>query len=241
MSVTSTPLTKQQAKELQLKTQEKNKIPTTDWNSFNTKELALQLGKNAGLAGVQAAAITTGFSLAEQVVKGEGIDVDETVELALKTGADAGIKAAASGALVAGVQKGIITVIPKGTPAGIIANAVSVGIENIKILGKVATGDLTMSQGLEHMGRTTTAMVYGLGWGKAGMAIGAAALSWIPIVGPAVGGLVGGMVGYMAGSKFGQTVFNGVKAVGRGVKNVCSNTWNAIKKAGSTVKRVLFG
>ena len=239
--VTSNALTKQEAKELQLKTQEKSKAPTTDWNSFNTKDLALQLGKNAGLAGIQAAAITTGFSLAEQAIRGEGIDVDETVELALKKGADAGVKAVASGALTVGVQKGIIKVIPKGTPAGTIANVVCVGIENIKILGKVAKGELTMSQGLEHMGRTTTSMVYGLGWGKAGAAIGAAALHWIPVVGPVVGGLVGGMVGYMAGSKVGQTIFNGVKAIGRGVKNVCTSAWNGVKKLGSKIKSKLFG
>lgn len=241
VKITSDTLTKQQAKDLQIKTQEKSKIPTTDWNSFNTKDLALQLGKNAGLAGIQAAAITTGFSLAEQAIRGEGIDVDETVELALKTGADAGIKAAASGAVMAGVKKGVINIIPKGTSAGTIANVVSVGIENIKILGKVAKGDLTMTQGLENMGRTTTAMVYGLGWSKAGMAIGATALQWIPIVGPFIGGLVGGMVGYMAGSKVGQTIFNGVKAIGRGVKNVCTSVWNGVKKFCSKRRRALFG
>lgn len=241
VAITSEPLSKQQAKELQLKVQEKNEIPTTDWNSFKTKELALQLGKNAGMAGIQAAAITTGFSLAEQVISGEGIDADETVELALTTGADVGIKAAASGALVAGVQKGIISVIPKGTPVGIIANATCVGIENIKILGKVAGGEFTMSQGLEHMGRTTTAMIYGLGWGKAGMAIGAAALSWIPIVGPVVGGLVGGMVGHMAGSSVGQGIFEGVKAVGKGVKTVCSSAWNGIKSVAGKIGRSIFG
>lgn len=42
-------------------TQEKCVLPREDWNTFNTKELALNIGKNAGMLGLQAAAITTGF------------------------------------------------------------------------------------------------------------------------------------------------------------------------------------
>lgn len=241
VNVTSEALSKEQAKELQLKTQKDGTVPITDWNSFKTKELALQIGKNAGMAGVQAAAITTGFALAEQVIKGEGVDVEETVALALKTGVDSGVKAAATGALKVGVEKGVISIIPKGTPVGIIANIVCVGIENIKILSKVATGELTMSQALDQMGRTSVSMVYGLGWGIAGATIGAVALSWIPIVGPTVGGLVGGMVGYMAGSKVGQAVYTGLKAVGKGVATVCKSAWNGIKFAGNKIKNLIFG
>ena len=234
--IKSSSLSKEQAKKMQLEVQKKGNIPTTDWNSFNTKDLVMNISKNAGMAGVQAAAITTGFSLAAKVLSDEPVETEEVVETALKTGADAGIKAAAAGALKVGAEKGIISIIPKGTPAGIIANIACVGIENIKILSKVATGELTMSQGLDRMGRTTTSMIYGIGWSGAGAAIGAAALSWIPVVGPIAGGLLGGMVGYMAGSKFGSAVYNGIKSVGRGVKSVAKAAWNGIKAVGSRIK-----
>lgn len=236
VSIVSDELNKEQVKELQLNAQSEGQVPTTDWNSFQTKELALNIGKNAGLAGMQAAALTTGFSLAAQVIKGEDIDVEETVTVALKTGADSGLKAATAGAVKVGVEKGIIGIIPKGTPMGVIANTVCVGIENIKILKKVADGELTMTQALDQMGKTTTAMIYGLGWGTTGAAIGAYALSWIPIVGPVIGGLAGGMLGYMAGSKFGEAVYKGLKAVGTGVKNVCKSVWNGVKSVGSKIK-----
>lgn len=239
--VKSTELTKQQAKKLQLKVQEDGNVPLTDWNTFKNKDLALQIGKNAGLAGLQAATITTGFSLAAQVIKGEEIDADETVELALKTGADAGIKSAAAGALKVATEKGIIRLIPKGTPVGVIANIACVSIENIKILAKVANGELTMTQAMEQMGRTTVSMIYSIGWGTAGMAIGAAALSWIPIVGPVVGGLVGGVVGSMAGSKFGSAVYNGIKSVGKSISNACKVGWNKVKSTVSSFKRRIFG
>lgn len=237
--LTSDALTKEQAKELQLKTQSESTIPSTDWNSFKTKDLALQIGRNAGMVGLQAAAITTGFSLASQVIKGEGIPVEETVEVALKTGADAGVKAAVTGALKVGVEKGLIRLIPKGTPIGIIANIVCVSIENIKILSKVATGELTMSQAMDRMGRTSVAMVYGLGWGTVGASVGAAALAWIPVVGPVVGGLVGGMVGYMAGSKFGEAVYGGIKAIAKIVVSACKSGWNTSKSIGSRLKRAI--
>ena len=241
VSITSNELTKEQAKELQLKAQKDEVIHKTDWNSFNTKELTMQIGKNAGLMGIQSAAITAGFSLVEQIIKKDGIDVEETVSLALKTGADSGIKAATAGALKVGAEKGIISIIPKGTPVGIIANIACVGIENIKILAKVAKGELTMSQALEQMARTSISMVFGLGWGAAGMAIGATALSWIPIVGPLVGGLVGGMIGYMAGSTFGETIYSGIKLVRKGATSICKSTWNSIKSMGNKIKNSLFG
>lgn len=237
----SNPLTKEEAKALQQKAQKDGIIPKTDWNSFNTKELALQIGKSAGLAGLQAAAITTGFSLAEQVIKGEGIDTEKTVESALKSGADTSVKLASAGALKVATEKGIIKLIPKGMPIGTIANVICVAVENIKILGKVATGEITISQAMDQMGRTTTSMVYGIGWGTAGATTGAVALCWIPVVGPFVGGLAGGMVGYMAGSKFGSAVYSGIKIVKNGIVNACKSGLNKIKSFGSKIGRAIFG
>ena len=45
-----------------------------------------------------------------------------------------GIKTVTAGALKVAVEKGIITIIPKGTPAGVIANLACISIENVKIL-----------------------------------------------------------------------------------------------------------
>lgn len=227
--IKSKSLTKAEAKELQLRVQQDGSIPKTDWNSFQTKDLAVQIGKNAGMVGLQAAVITTGFSLAEQAIQGDGIDVDKSIALALKTGTDAGIKAAAAGALKVGIEKGIVRIIPPATPMGVIVNIVCVSIENIKILMKVASGEITLSQAMEQMGRTTCAMVFGMGWGVAGAGIGAAALSWIPIIGPIVGGFVGGVVGYMAGSKVGETIHKGFSIVKKGVVTTCKAGWNMLK------------
>lgn len=235
VSTKSGVLTKEQAKKLQLDTQEKGVLPREDWNIFNTKELALNIGKNAGLAGLQAAVITTGFDLVAKKIKDEPIDGDETIELALKTGVDSGVKAAAAGALKVVSEKGLIAIIPPGTSAGLIAQMACVGIENVKILAKVASGEIVLTEALDMMGATTTAMVYGLGWGTTGMAIGAAALSWIPIVGPIVGGVVGGTIGYMAGSKFGSAVYSGLKKMGSVIKTTAKKVWSGITTAASKI------
>ncbi|WP_066309603.1 hypothetical protein [Bacillus sp. FJAT-29814] len=237
----SHPLEKGKIKELQLTLQEKGILPKYDWNHYQIKDLSFNLAKNAGTAGIQAAVITTGFDLARKAAVGETINVDESIELALKTGTDAGIKAAAAAALKTASEKGILTVIPQGTPAGIIANIACVGIENVKILGEIASGELTVNQGLDRMGRTTTSMAYGLGWAAEGATVGAAVLSWIPVVGPFVGSVVGGTVGYMAGSKFGDRVYNTAKKVSNTAKTIATKTWEGVKSVGRSIANFLFG
>lgn len=232
VSTQSKPLTKQQAKELQLDTQQKNTIPLNDWNNYSTLTLVQNIGKNAALAGVQAAVITTGFNLAAKAISGEKIDTDQTIEIALTTGADTGVKAAVAGAIKVGSEKGIIAIIPKGTHIGVITSIACVAIENIKILRKVAIGELTVTEALDQMARISISMYYGLGWGATGAFLGALAFSWIPIVGPIVGGLAGGIVGYIAGSKFGEAVYEGLKAVGKVAKSVAKAAWDGIKAVG---------
>ena len=99
----------------------------------------------------------------------------------------------------------------------------------------VVTGERTVREALDEMGCNTVAMTYGLNWGGKGTAIGAAALSWIPFVGPVVGGVVGGVVGYMGGSKFGETICTTAKTVARAAKNTAKKLWEGAKSVGRKV------
>ncbi|TGY96221.1 hypothetical protein E5329_11310 [Petralouisia muris] len=235
VGITADPLTKETVKQMQAEAQESGVIPRTDWNVYNTRELAINLGKQAGVAGMQAALLTTGISLAGQVFNGEEIDGNEVVEAALRTGADTGVKAAAGGALTVASEKGVFSILPKPMAPGTITKIACVAVKNVKILWKVAKGDLTMSEGLEHMGRTSTAMVSGLACAGAGAGIGAAALGWIPIVGPIAGGLIGGIVGYTAGSAVGEKVFNGAKKIAEKGGEVVKRAWEGIKELGGSI------
>jgi hypothetical protein len=233
--VKSAPLTKETAKQMQLEVQNGGELKQYDWNIYNTKELAVNIGKNAGRMGMQAALITTGFELVEKTVQGQEISADEAVETALTTGIDTGLKQAVAGALKVGTEKGVIVLIPKGTPAGVIAGIACMSIENAKILLKVSKGELELSQGIDCMGRTSLALVGGLALTATGAAVGASLLGWIPIAGPLIGGIVGGMAGYMAGSKVGSAIYSGAKKVGSAVKSAAGKVWGGVKSAGSRI------
>ena len=197
--VKSKPLTKEQAKELQEQAQKGN-FMDADWNDYVSKDIALGIGKQTGYACLQGAAVGAGMAIATKVWNGEPIDGEEVVETAIVSGADFGIKTATAGALKAASEKGILKVIPKGTKGSTFANIAFVAIENVKVLGKVATGELTAKEGIDAMQQTTGACVAGLAASAKGTAIGATIGSVLGPVGTAVGGFIGGTIGYMAES-----------------------------------------
>lgn len=237
---TSNPLTKSRAEQMRDEAQSGN-WNELNWNEYTTKDLAIGIGKQAGYAALQGAAIGVGFDVAQKLWNGEEIEAEEVVETALVSGADFGIKAAAAGALKVGVEKEIITVIPKGTPAGTIANIAYVAIEDAKVVGKMMSGELSFKEGVEKIEQTTVATVAGLATMGKGAAIGATVGTVFGPVGMAIGGFVGGTIGYMAGSKVGETIVKGAqkirdgatkiaKTVASSVKNVVSNVSNKIKR-----------
>lgn len=238
--------TKEDLKQLQKNAQEDGVLPEIDYSHFDTKSLAMSIGKNAGAMALQSAAITTGLTVANKIFKGEPVDPDELVEVAIKTGADTSIKTVTAGTLQVAIRKGIISFIPKATPAGVIANIACVGIENVKILAKIASGDLSVTKGLDQMGRTTTSMVGGL-WGmaqgtalgaKVGCGVGMALTGFIPVVGPAFAVasiFTGAMVGYFGGSKVGDMIYSTGKKVAVPAKSVAKTAWNGIKTVGRAV------
>lgn len=243
---TSTPLSKERAKELQHEAQS-GKWNDLNWNEHKAKDLAIGIGKQAGQAALMGAAVGVGFDVAQKVWNGAEINGEELVETAITSGADFGVKAATAGALKVGVEKGVVPIIPKGTPAGTITNIAYVAIENVKVIGKMATGELTVKEGFEKMEQTTVATVAGITTSAKGGAIGATIGTVFGPVGTVVGGFIGGTIGYMAGSKVGETVVKGVqkirekakdvvKTVGRTVANAATSFANGVRNFCSGVR-----
>ena len=216
-----------------------------NWNEYKAKDLAIGIGKQAGQAALMGTAVGVGFDVAQKVWNGEEINGEELVETAIVSGADFGVKAAAAGALKVGVEKEIVTAIPKGTPAGTIANIAHVAIEDVKIVGKMATGELTVKEGFEKMEQTTVATVAGIATSTKGVAIGAAVGSVLGPVGTVVGGFIGGTVGYMAGSKAGETVVKSVQKIREKakvvVKSVVQNVSNVVSSISSGIRNFCTG
>ena len=243
--ISSQPLTKSDVVKMQEDMQQTGEVTQLDWTAYEPKTLAKYVGKKAAFAGVQSAALATGFQIAAKLAADEPIDTEEVVSTALKTGADSGVKSAAAGAVKVASERGMIRLMPKGTPMGTIVNVVCVAVENVKILARVAKGEITMGEALDLMGCNTVAMTFGLKWGAGGAGIGILALSWIPVVGPVIGGVVGGVIGYMAGSKFGETIYHTAKKVADVAKSAAKKVWDTGKSIVTGVvdgiKSKLFG
>lgn len=232
-NVTSKPLTKEQAKELQEQAQKGN-FMDANWNDYVAKDIALGIGKQAGYACLQGAAVGAGMAIATKVLNGEPIDGEEVVETAIVSGADFGVKTATAGALKLASEKGLLEVIPKGTKGSTFANIAFVAVENVKIMGKVVSGELTVREGIDAMEQTTGSCVAGIAATEKGAEIGAAIGSVFGPVGIAVGGFVGGVVGYAAGSKIGQAVVKGVQKVRDTAVEIVKSVGNAVVDVASS-------
>jgi len=235
----SKPLTKKDVKKLQEEAQAGKSVLEQDWNAIDNKALATGIGKEVGKAGLMGVAIGGGMELASKIWNGEKIDGDKVVEKAVTTGADFGVKSATACAIKAASEKGVISCIPKGTPAGTIANIAYVAVENVKILGKVLSGEMSLKQGLSAAADATCATVAGIAASVKGSAIGAAIGTVLGPVGTAVGGFVGGTIGYIAGSKFGQAVSKAAKKVCSAAKTVVKTAAKVAVGAVKTVGKVL--
>ena len=235
---TSNPLTKRDAKQMQNDAQSGNR-KELDWNEYQTKDLATGIAKQAGTAALQGAVIGVGFDIAQKLVTGEDVKGEEIVETALVSGADSGVKAAAAGAIKVGAEKGFISATLKETSAA--AGVAFAAIEDVKILGKVATGELSGKEGIEKIEQTTVATVAGLKSAAVGATIGQTIGAVLGPIGSTIGGFVGGTVSYIAGSTVGQMVTKGVQKVRDVAVGFLGKVALGIASAADTVLGWIFG
>lgn len=217
----STPLSKAEAKEKQEQAQKEGYIDEYTWNDANKPVIVKKICRKAALSSVFA----IGFQgcriigrriwnwMAGKENKSIEDDVEEFVESSIKSGACAGLTVAVSGALTVIARSGWIGRTLMKTPAGHLAAAASMGIENIKTLYKFANGSLTGQEALDHAGRSTCSMIGSLILGWKGAELGSAIGTVFGPLGSVLGGLAGGLVGSIAG----EAVFDAEKKM---LKNV---------------------
>ena len=206
---TSNPLSKSDA-ELMRDEAQSGKWKDLNWDSYAGKDLAIGIGRQASYAALQGALIGVGFDIAQKIYNDEEIEANEVVKTAVSSGLDFGVKAAMAGALKVGIEKGVVTVLAKGTPAGTCANIAFVSCENLKIVSKVISGELTDKEATEKIEQTTVSTVAGVFSMAKGAEIGTIIGGFMGPVGAAVGGFIGGTVGYITGSTLGE---KGVKRI----------------------------
>lgn len=89
--VKSNSLSKDDALKMRDEAQKNGKISNLDLNQCNTKQIAMNIGKQVGCAALQGAAIGIGMDIAQKIWRGEKVEASEEVEIALKSGTIANI------------------------------------------------------------------------------------------------------------------------------------------------------
>ena len=234
--VHSKPLTKDEAKLRQEQAQQEQEIRQYEWNEVNRIEIAKSIGKQA----LVGAAIACGFQGARilgrrvwNFLRGKenppaSEDLREFFESSVKSAGHIGAQTAVSGAVLVAARSGWINLL-KYTPASTIAGIVHVGMENAKVLFKLAKGELNGEEALDALGNSTASTVGGL---AGAVAVGS-------MFGGPVGAVIGGVAGYMAGSKIGEAVYEGGKAIVKTAAKVVKGVVEGTVKVAKNVGRML--
>ena len=228
--VRSEPLTKDGARRLQDKAQRDGESRRYEWNDINRIEIAKSIGKQA----LVGAALACGFqgarvlgrrlwnSLRGRENPAVSEDLRDFFASSIKSAAHVGAQTAVSGAVVVAARSGWIHSL-KHLPAGRIVGIVHVGMENAKILFKLARGELNGEQALDAMGSCTASAIGALAGAGKGAMVGTA------LAGP-VGFVVGGVVGGMAGSAVGEAVWEGGKTIVKTAAKAVSSVYEGVKE-----------
>lgn len=234
--VESKPLSKQEAKEKQRKAQEKAEAKQYDWNETSRIDIAKNIGKKAGASALLSMGFQGARILGRRIWNGitgkennsAEEDLQEFVQSSLKSAATSGLTVAVTGGVTVAVKSGWLSNALKNTPAGRVANAVCIGIENAKVLYKYTTGEITGEEALDQAGSATCSLVGGLAGGTKGASVGAVLGTALGPVGTAIGGVVGGVVGGLAGSTVGEAIYEGGK-------KIVSSVADSVKSVGSAI------
>jgi hypothetical protein len=233
--ISSKPLSKKQAKRMQEQVQADGRLKKyTMGNSFSNRELALHVGKQAAVAGLGAAAISSGLDLAYQWAQGEDVDSSEVIKAGITGGATAGAATAITGGLKVAAARGVLPKVFTGmTNSGLGAVAFA-SLEITKSFYKVGTGQMSLTQALETASRGTCAAVAGMAGSElaSGLVLGLTAATG-PLA--AVIGLTAGVLGGLAGSKVGTVIHKAAVSVGKVAVSAVKTACKAVYKVGKTI------
>ena len=225
--IKSKPLPKAEAKEIQRKAQEEAEARQYEWNDVNKINIAKQIGKQALIGACIAVGLQGARILGRRVwskIKGKenppvNEDLREFFQSSLKSASHVGVQVVVSGAVVVAIKNGLIKTL-QTTPAGQIANMVYLGLENAKVLYKLAKGEINAAEAMDEMGNVTLCA----GGGLIGAGLGA-----LMVAGP-ISGFIGAVAGGMAGAAIGEGIYNGAKKFARITVEYLGEAWESAKE-----------
>lgn len=198
-------------------------------SDYEAMNIAQGVSKEIGKSVTFGVAMGIGNRIVDGVVNNENLDAEDIVKAAIDSGVDTGVKTVVTGALtVASVTK--LIKFPKFFGPAEVAYA---AVENVKIAGKVAIGEMDAREGIDAMQTVSAACV------GAALATGLLVTTLTGPVGfavSAVAGTVGSMVGSTVSSGYQKirddyftsaayAVSSAVDTVIGGVRDFFSNLW----------------
>ena len=234
--VESKPLSKEDAVRMKDEAQKSGKQREYDWKDASTRTICKHIGKKAAVAGMLAVGFQGARILGRRIWNGLtgkqnnplSEDMKEFAESAAKSGATAAGMAAVSGGLVVAAKKGLLGAALKSVKGNVIANAACAAVENVKIIAKLGSGELTGAEALDAAGRANCSLVGSLALAAKGAGVGASIGAALGPVGAVVGGFVGGVVGGIGGSVIGEAIYEGAKKVCKTVCKIVSSCASAV-------------
>jgi outer membrane lipoprotein SlyB len=249
--VKSKPLTREEAKKIQEKLQKEKNLREYNWDRVSKREMVSHISQETAKNVLLHSAMNAGARMLKRGInffKGEkNPPLQEELKAwfndSVKGGKEIGLRAVISTGATIVVRKGLLSKVLQNTPADRIVRIGNMAMDNVKILYKVAKGEITLREGLKQMQYSTASTIGGLMGAADGTALGTMIGSVLGPVGSVVGGFVGGVVGGMAGSKIGEKIVDGyhkVKEVtSKAVDTVVSGVKSAVNKVVDTAKSVV--
>lgn len=197
-----------------------------EWNEYNVKNKAYEIGNQIALTGVAVAANVVKDRVLNEDTADVGIVLKETLRDGLVK--DSGeVKAVVAGAVKVAAEKGLENIVPQDTTVDVIGSVSGAAVESAEALFDMSVGKITMQETMERIGKTAVAT----GGHLASEAI-KGKLEKVPYVGGILVDLAGGLLDHLHSPKFVNNAYNVIR-------DAVVDTWEGIRQ--SQVGRVFAG
>lgn len=197
-----------------------------EWNEYSIKNKAYEIGNQVAMTGMAVAANV----VKERLQSEDAVDISKALKETLQDGLikdSSEVKAVVAGAVKVAAEKGLENIVPEDTTIDVIGNLAGVAVESAEALSDVATGESTMREAVEKIGKA----VIVAGGHLASEAI-KGKLEKVPYVGGVLVDLANGLLDHFSNPKFVNNVYNTVR-------DMAVDAWEGVKQ--SYVGRVFTG
>ena len=243
-NVESKGITKAEIKEIQndLQTGNKKADIINFKNDVNTISISKQIGKQAMVNGTIGLAIGMAANIGTKIIQGKEVEVEEVIEIGIKTGESIGLSTAVAGGIKVAVEKEIIPAMSNSTIGAIAASSIDI----IGTACKLGSGEISLGEAIKEVGTSISSAYSAIvsssfGYTATIAVAGMVGLGTMGTVGTVIGtgvALVAGAVCGTVGSKIGGAIANGVGTI---AEKVVDKAVEVVKEGIDKVKNIASG